>query len=228
MESSQPAIHLQVSNGLNNDETVLYANPDASNGYDMYDSEKMSNGSNSIPEIYSIADGQNLVINGFNAIPYDTEMPLGFSTGTAGTFSIRASQLSNFDTATQVILKDYLDSNNPVTADLSDGSSYSFSSDVTQNNTSRFALVFHAPSVATGINSADNSSFWISTNANNELIINAAANAEISIYNVAGQKVYSDKHTTKTIRLGNLLPAGVYLVSVSNAGKTLTKKVIID
>ena len=230
IESSQQAIHLQVSNGVNNDETVLYANPAASNGYDIYDSEKMSNGSYSIPEIYSIADGQNLVINGLNTIPYDTEMPLGFTTGTAGSnFSIKASQLSNFDAGTQVILKDYLDSNNPVQADLSDGSAYTFSSDMTNNNTSRFALIFKAPSIATGINPESKSNVWISTR-NGELMINGTirSGVRLEVFNAIGQKVISRNLTTANALLNNTLATGAYLVKVTNEGKSVIKKVIID
>ncbi len=228
--SAQPLLRLQVSNGLNSDEAVIYFNPNATNALDVYDSPKMDNGSAAVPQIYTLAGSDQLVINGLNSIPYDTELPIGFTTGTAGNFSLKASQLTNFDAGTQVILKDYADVNNPVISDLSDGSSYTFSSDVTSNNTSRFALIFRAQSVATGIYPADMNNVWISTNANNEILINGAGNAEttIAVYNVAGQRIYSDKLTKNSVRLANTWSPGVYMVSVSNAGKTLTKKIIID
>ena len=163
-------------------------------------------------------------------LPYEKEITIGFTTLSSGMFSIKGSQFSNFSSGTQMILKDYADVNNPVTADLSDGSSYAFSSNVSINNTSRFSLLFHAPSITTGVNTADNSSIWISADANGDVVINGTTNAEgkVAVYNVAGQKIYSNNLTKGTIRLGNTLPVGVYMLSVTNAGKTITKKIVID
>ena len=228
---TQQVLHLQLSNGVNMDETILAFNPNASNGSDAYDSPKMSINCVTIPEIFTIIGGEQIAINGMNSIPYDTEIPLGFTTGQAGTnFSIKASQLSNFDAGTQVILKDYLDINNPVINELSNGNSYSFTSAIVSNNTSRFTLTFRAPSVATGINSNENGSFWISTNANGQIIVNSnsSKNTFIAIYNAIGQKIMSKNLTQINAPLVTSLKSGVYMVTVFNAGKTVTKKIIID
>ncbi|MEI8272278.1 MAG: T9SS type A sorting domain-containing protein [Paludibacter sp.] len=229
--ANQSVLYLQVSNGVNSDEAIVLFNPNASNGLDAYDSQKMSNANAAIPEIYTTVSNENLVINGMTAIPYDTEIPLGFTTGQAGTnFSIKASQLSNFNAGTKVILKDYADVNNPLISDLSDGSTYVFSSNATTNNTNRFALLFHAPSITTGINPTDISSFWISTNANGQIIVNGnlSENSSVAIYNAIGQKIMSRNLTQANASLEISLQAGVYLVTLSNAGKSITRKVIID
>jgi len=228
--STMQLARLQVSNGVNSDETVLYTYPSASNQYDSYDSPKMSNGNAGIPEIYTLASGENLVINGLNSIPFDTEIPLGFTTGQAGTnFSIKASQLSNFDVGTQIILKDYQDSNNPVISDLSDGSSYVFSSDITNSNTTRFALIFKTPSISTGINSGSNDNVWISTNANNQIMINSNnGTSSVAVYNGVGQKLYEKQVHTSSMQIENHFVPGIYMVSLTNTGKTIIKKVIID
>ncbi|MEI8272611.1 MAG: LamG-like jellyroll fold domain-containing protein [Paludibacter sp.] len=229
--SSLQLARLQVSNAVNSDETVLYSYPNATNQYDSYDSPKMSNGSASIPEIYTLVGGEKLVINGMNTIPFDTEIPLGFTTGQTGTnFSIKASQVSNFDTGTRVILKDYQDINNPVIADLSDGSSYVFSSGITTNNSSRFALIFKAPSIATGINPNAINDLWISTNANGQIIINGNTNAgtTIDVYNAVGQKLVEKLMTSSIHTITGRLTPGVYVVTIkANANKT-TKKLIIN
>ena len=175
--------------------------------------------------------GEILVINGMNTIPFDTEIPLGFTTGQTGTnFSIKASQVSNFDTGTRVILKDYQDINNPVIADLSDGSSYVFSSGITTNNSSRFALIFKAPSIATGINPNAINDLWISTNANGQIIINGNTNAgtTIDVYNAVGQKLVEKLMTSSIHTITGRLTPGVYVVTIkANANKT-TKKLIIN
>ncbi|MEI8273464.1 MAG: autotransporter-associated beta strand repeat-containing protein [Paludibacter sp.] len=228
--SLQPALRLQVSNGINSDETLLYTNPNALNGYDAYDSQKMSNGSASIPEIYTQINTEQLAINGMNAIPVDTEMPLGFTTGTAGTFSIKASQISNFVVGTKLILKDYLDINNPVIADLSDGSSYSFSSGITSNNTSRFALIFKAPSVTTALNDNASQKVWVSVNGANQIVVNGNSGIEstVAVYNALGQKLLARQLSGNTTVLNNSLGSGVYFVTVDLSGNKITKKVIIN
>ena len=219
---------LNVSNGTYGDETILMFVPEATSGLDAYDSGKMNNNNASIPEIYTVVGGEQVAINCSNSIQYDTEMQLGFTTGTAGTFSIKASQFSNFDAGTKVILKDYLDINNPVIADLSDGSSYTFSSAITSNNNSRFALVFRAPSIATDINPESIGNVWISTR-NGQIVVNCTANrTTLEIFNIVGQKVISRNLTGTFAQLNNSLATGTYLVKLTTEGKSITRKIIID
>ena len=227
--STQSILKLQVSNGVNTDETIVYTNLAASNNFDQYDSPKMFNNSAYIAEIYTIAGTEDLAINGLNTIPYETEIPLGFSTVSAGVFSLKASQINNFEAGTQIILKDYLNTSYPVITDLSDGSSYSFTSEISSNNTSRFTLIFRAPSIATGINSMDNGSFWISTNSNGQIMINGNGNGEttIAVYNTIGQRMAAKKLTSNINVLDTQLVPGVYTITLTNAGKSATTKVII-
>ena len=224
-KSIQQVLRLQVSNSTNTDETVLYFNPNASNEYDAFDSPKMSNNSPSIPEIYTEAGSEQLVINGLSAIPYDVEIPLGFSTLSPGEFSMKASQINNFDSGTQIVLKDYVNPGNPLITNLNDGNSYSFASGAT-NRTNRFSLIFHAPSVATDINSNLVES-WISSDVNGNLKVNGSLNGQtsITVYNTIGQRLISKNLTSTT--LNAKLPAGVYFVAVSNSGISSTKKLIV-
>ena len=224
--STQQLLRLQVANEMNSDETILLFNPKASNSLDAFDSEKMTNGNVAVPEIYTLVDGTQTVINGMNSIPYDTEIPLGFTTGTAGTFSIKASQIANFDPGTQILLKDNVAT---LSTDLSDGSSYVFTSDISSNNTSRFALIFKSSSVATGINSSACPNLWISVNGANQIVLNGnAAESSVTVYNVIGQKVYAKNLISGNTSLDTPLQSGVYLVSVRSGAKTVSKKVIID
>ena len=229
-QTANALLRLDVTNGTNKDETIICFTPNASNSFDAYDSQKMSNASASIPEIYTLAGNEQLVINGMTSVPYDSEIPLGFTTGQAGTnFSIVASQISNFDPGTQIILKDYADTSYPVIADLSDGSSYTFSSGITSNNTSRFSLIFRAPSVTTGMNRNSGNGVWISTDANGQLRINGNVTGETSIVicNAIGQKLFSKNLTSNTSYPEIRLTPGVYAVTLTNAGKNSTTKVVI-
>ena len=223
----QQVLRLQVSNGISTDETVLYTNSAASNDFDVYDSQKMSSSNISIPEIYTLVDGEHLTINGLNSIPYEVELPLGFTSGQSNTFNFKATQFSNFDAGTRILLKDYADINNPVITDLTDGSSYSFTTDITNNNTNRFTLTFKAPSVATGFNPESNTNVWISAK-NGQIVVNGVTNgATLEVFNAVGQKVISRNLTGLSVQPNNL-PAGAYMVKVTYGGKSITRKIILD
>ena len=214
--TSQSVLRLVVSNGINSDQALVNFNSNASNGLDSYDSPKLSNESASMPEIYTLAGSEQLVINGVNDA---TELALGFTTGEANNFSIKASQFANFASGTQIILRDNL-LNYEQDLTLAD---YNFYSDVTANNETRFTVLFKAPSVATGINPNTTGNVWISINGNNQIVVNGAnAGTTVAVYNAVGQKIMSD-----LTQLRKSLATGVYMVTVTNAGKSVTLKVII-
>ncbi len=93
-------IRLQVSNGTNSDEAIVLVNADASNSYDAYDSPKWSNDNVAIPEIYTQAGTEQMVINGLNNLPLNTPLALGFKPGQTGSFSIKATEITNLDADT--------------------------------------------------------------------------------------------------------------------------------
>ncbi len=222
---NEQMVRLQVSNGMVSDEAILITNPSASNAYDAYDTQKMSNNSESIPEIYTLADNEQVVINGLNSIIYDTEIALGFTTGQSNSFTIKASQISNFFSGTQVILLDKL-LNKEQDLTVSD---YSFNSDVT-STTSRFSLVFKAPSVATSINSTDLKNVSISTDSNSKIFIAGAVANESSVVicNTLGQRIYSSVLTSINSTLNTELKSGIYFVTVKTNGKNVSAKVILN
>jgi hypothetical protein len=226
-QATYSLLGLKVSNGTNNDEAIVMFTAQAKSGLDTFDSGKMTNGNKNIPEIFTLVEGKQLAINGLGSISYDTEMPLGFTTGTAGTFSIKAAQISNFEGDTKVILKDYLDINQPVLTDLSDGSSYSFTSDATSNNTNRFSLLFRAPGVATSVDNATKLNSQVFVNANNQITIIATEKSNYAIYNAMGQLIESGLTTAKLQTANCKLQTGIYFVNLSVNSQNEIQKVII-
>jgi hypothetical protein len=226
---SQQVLRMKVSNGTTSDEAVLYFNRNASNNYDTYDSPKMSNASAAIPEIYTMAGSEELVINGMNSIP-SSDIPLGFRTGESKNFTIKASEIKNFDTNTRIILKDKLLSTEK---DITDGSEYSFTSDAV-NSTSRFILIFKSGSVINGLdnNSVDSNAITVYKNAQNRITINCSnglsGQGDVSVYNTIGEKLASQALTSTTTVLNKTFTSGVYLVRVTANGKTTTSKIILN
>lgn len=157
-----------------------------------------------------------------NSLSTDTEIPLGFAPGSAGVFSIKASELSNINTDLDVYLKDSQDNSYNK---IIQGDSYSFSSDNTAT-TSRFSVVLKSKSTTTDIsNKQANDNVKIYANTNSQLVINCpeamVGKAQLSIINAIGQIVIQQTITKSNMQIN--LPAGIYTI---NTG-TMTSKVII-
>ncbi|MDP4270255.1 MAG: T9SS type A sorting domain-containing protein [Bacteroidota bacterium] len=99
------SVRLQVASGNYVDELYVGFFTNAKDGYDAYDSEKMDNGP-SYPEIWTYADGVKLVINGLSTYTGSKQVAVGFQAGQTGSFSIKATEILNFDPGTSVVLTD--------------------------------------------------------------------------------------------------------------------------
>ncbi len=229
-QSTQQVLRLQVNNTANNtsDETVVYFNPNAQYGYDAYDSPKMMNNSATVPDLYTTTGNENLVINGMNAIPYDTEILLGFAPGSGTSFQLKATELTNFESGTQVLLND---KGTGAVTNLAVGDTYTFDNSVSASG--RFSLVFKAPSVTTGINGNNaDVNITVFRNGNGQITVSCptelTGKAMMSVYNALGQKLETQQLLSTVTVLNNLVESGVYFVTVVSNGKTITRKVAIN
>jgi len=228
--ATQQVLRLQVSNGINSDEAIVLFDSNASDGYDAFDSPKMTNNNPAVPEIYTTAEVENLVINGLNSLTTNRELPLVFSTGASNTFTIKSTEVSNFDSDTRIILIDKLLN---LEQDITDGTAYSFISDVANTN-SRFSILFRSLAIATGMdkNSSNNPDIMIFKNANNQITVNCVGDnfkeGMISIYSTLGQILMNTHTTGSNTVIGKSFVPGVYFVTVTVTGKSFTKKLIIN
>ena len=221
--SVNPLVRLQVSNGANTDEAVIYFSANASNERDAYDAPKMSNENTAIPEIYTTLGTEQLVINGMKTIPMDQEIGLGFAAGDATSFSLKANEVRNLPKDVKLILKDNVTN---AETDVTDGvTTYAFTPLATSGT--RFSVIFRSAGAVTGLNSQDdNMLLAYSTHKNQITLVNndvKSIGSTASVYNAVGQKLMS-KQLIGSITLldGNFTP-GVYVVKVNN----ISKKVIV-
>jgi hypothetical protein len=222
---NQSLLRLQISNTVNSDETVVYFNANAQNTFDKFDTPKMfESATATIPEIYTQIDAEKLVINGMQTVPYETEIPIGFVTKQAGDFSISASEFSNFEIGTRLILKDKLFPTQET--ELTPQLAYSFSAPITAASANRFSLLFRVPGVATGINLTEKLNAQVFVNAANQISITAPENTEYSIFNTVGQVMAAGK-TTCTPLLISEFEKGIYIVKISKNGRELSTRIII-
>jgi len=222
-------LRLEVTNGTNKDETVVYSNDNALDTYDTYDSSKFPNSSDSYPEIYTVVGSEQLVINGMSSLPINTVIPLGFKSLKKGlnSFSMKASQFSNFDSDIKIVLKDVENTSNSET-DITDGTPYSFTSDSITTE-SRFSIIFKSISGTTALNTEIEDNIVIYKNADNHISVKTNNNIEgnINVYNSLGQKVVDKPMTGNLTIIKNPLKAGIYIVTVTNSVKTSAKQVVI-
>ncbi len=218
-------LRLQVSFGTRADEALIVFDANAADLYDVYDSPKMMNNVTDMADIYTVADAKNLAINSMSTVKYNTEIPVGFSTRTAGDFSFSLSEFSNFETGTRVILKD---TKYPTTeVELTPETAYNFSAPITAANANRFSLLFRAPGAATGVNTVEKLNAQVFVNAANRITIVAPEKANYAVYNAVGMMLEKGQTTAELQTVNYKLQTGVYVVRVSENGKELTTRVII-
>ncbi|MDX9749079.1 MAG: fibronectin type III domain-containing protein [Paludibacter sp.] len=225
-QAAQQLLRLQVSNGVNTDETVLYFNASASNDFDSYDAQKRSHGEPGVPEIFTQAGTEQLVINGLKQVVYNTEIPIGFSTAQANNFSITANEISNFEEGTRIIL---IDKQNPaVETDLTEGAVFNFSAPVTTATTDRFSLFFRAPGATTAIDNSAPAFSTVMVNASNQMVVESSEPVQVTVYNLMGRKLYDNQLNSPKTTLQPTFEPGVYFVSFTVSGqKSVIQKVII-
>jgi len=220
--SEMSLVRLQVSNGANTDEAVIYFSANASNERDAYDAPKMSNGNAAIPEIYTTIGAEHIVINGMNTIPLNQEIALGFVAGNATAFSLKANEVSNLPADVKVMLKDNV---TKAETDITNGiSTYQFAPIATNDN--RFSVIFRSAGATTDIdNQADNKLLVYSNNKQITVVCNdiRSIGTTLSVYNAVGQKLLNKQLTGTITTIDGNFEAGVYMVTLNN----LTRKVIV-
>jgi len=219
-KSDDSLLGLYISNGSTGDETILMFAAGATNSLDAYDSQKISNYNASIPEVYTASGAEHLAINGMKDIP-ETEIPLGFTTGTAGNFTIKTSELRNFGSNIHIWL---LDKQENKQTELTPETEYTFSSTATTDNESRFSLLFKAPGATTGNVNAESNQVSVFVNAQSEIVINAVAGSRYSVYNTAGQQMAAGKTVSAFETINQQLNNGVYVVKVGSVSKRVIVK----
>jgi len=223
-------LRFKVSNGSNSDATVVVSDPNAQDGFDKYDSQKMSNNNINIPEIFTLAGTQELVINHTNTFSANKELALGFRPGKAGFFTLEATEISNLDSNLKVVLLDKLTNTEE---NIQVGTSYSFTSEATSTN-NRFSILFKTNSVATGLdNSSDNRDVLVYRNAANQVTVlcgDASLKDEpvVTVYDAIGQPLIQQKLTSTVTEINRVFIPGVYIVTMNKSKQRITKKIIIN
>jgi len=196
------------------DETVIRFLDDANAGFDkQFDAKKLLSGGTEVPSIYTHAGSDIISIN---SQPATTDVPMAFTCAVSGTYTIEATETSEF---TEVTLIDN------VTGEETDLLTSSYTFDYTAGeNADRFVVHFGA--LGTIENNFDNVSIW--SNENNIYVnVPMVTSGEIVVVNMMGQEIIRTDIATGT----NVIPVNdvnsYYIVKVVGSEAVKTGKVYI-
>jgi len=217
-------LRLKLNDGTHSDEAVICFHPEASDCFDAFDSQKMSNAGSVIPEIYSLAGGEQLVINGLSAITSDKEIKLGITIAKAGNYTLKVSEITDFTAETHVYL---IDKESNTQVELTANDEYSFYSNTVANNENRFSLMFKTSTVSTDIINSKSESY-VYSNSNHQIVILAPANSGCEIFNSAGQKLTAQSVMNRNAIVSSAFSKGLYIVRITEKGQVYSHKVTIN
>jgi hypothetical protein len=211
-------LRLQLANATQVDEAILAFGDEIRPA-----SAKMSNESADVPEIYTLSSEKEQVINYYAKPQASSQIALGFRTGKANTFTIKASEIRNFANGASIILEDKLTGKKQ---DLRLNPEYQFTSEIATTS-SRFVL--HFAEATTGINELENENISINQGINNQILVKLNSQsdkkAQLTVYTALGQKVLTHEFAGDEYQFTANFPAGVYLISVVANGKQTTIKI---
>jgi len=125
-ESEQQSIYLSISSEINtySDELFLSFNDNASTDFDpAYDALNLK-GDDDAPDLFAHStDNKNLSINTYPALAEGVIMPIGCAVGVDGYYTITATEISNFNEVTEILLEDKTEN---TFIDLLNQSAYTF------------------------------------------------------------------------------------------------------
>jgi hypothetical protein len=217
-------IRLEITNGRGKDQAFIGMYPQARDSFERFDSHKMFNEVDSIPEIFTFAGKDEVAINGLAPFGDRKDLKLGFRSRIAGHFTIKALELGNLDANTRVILKDKLLN---ITQDLTETPTYSFVSDAA-STTDRFTLTI--VKTATALASYTNDIFDVrsSDKGSVEIALQGCTQASVKVFDMTGKKIHEQSLNNHTAALSKAFDRGMYLVQVTGNGKECTKKVLVN
>jgi hypothetical protein len=208
------------------DETAVFFAPVATYGFNpRTDAHKLMNTEQTMPNLYTIKDNQDLAINGLPAITDNLVVPVGFDVWIPGTYKINASEISNVNTHSVNVYLEDLAMN--VQQDIVANPEYLFTINPADKG-GRFFLIFKlAGSGLTQLARTDRLNLYTSCN---KLFVNnnTKETTDITVTNLQGQKVFEVKGLTAGNHQYTLKETpGLYLVKMVSNNIVKTQKIYI-
>ena len=226
-KEAQQMLLLKISgNGMESQTAIRFLEEATAHIDRLYDVEKMFSGNTDIPSLYSFADDEKMALNSLPSIDAHQTIPVAFTAGKDGTYTIGASQLESIPDIYPVFLEDV---ERNLIHDLRANPEYAF--DCVADSEKQFKVHFkdvtgvEEPANAQTVNISCkliNGSLQINTNLAHE----GFGNLAISLYTISGQRVLYTKTTQPSIDIAFSGPAAMYIVSLQSETLNYSTKVI--
>ncbi|MDB4303941.1 right-handed parallel beta-helix repeat-containing protein, partial [Desulfosarcina sp.] len=214
-----------TGNGYKDKTFVNFKSQATLNFDDEFDGYKLM-GIEEAPQLYTIIGDDKFSINTLSEITPELTIPMALEVGAETEYTILASELNSFDSDVTIYLEDIKEN---VVINMNLQSDYTFMA-APGDETHRFNIYFEKSTPAADETIAE-SSVKIYSNSNSVYVRNRNAdlnNATIDVYNISGQKVYTDKLQDVPVNRFSLnLESGYYVVKVISTGEVTSQKVFI-
>jgi len=227
-------VRLTLNDGKSQDEVVVYEHELSSNGLEETDTDKMM--VDHSHQLYLLEGSRQLTLDGLADATAKQKVDMGIQITSAGSYTINATELGIEE---DVVLEDKF---THAFQDLKLNNTYSFTSNAgTYNN--RFVLHFTLnPQTETAIETEtvgvteteeeiDGVSVYTTTGQQVKVWVTNTAefqNATVKVYDAIGNLVERKNMTSNELSLDLDIASGIYVVEVTGAEKTFTKKVFIS
>jgi hypothetical protein len=226
-----PMIRLQVASGGKSDQSVIRFDANATDRFDnSFDARKLFPESG-YPYIASVAEGNDLAINGLRFPADSTIVPLSFIAAAARGHVINSVEISALQ-GYNIWLNDK-DKN--ISTELSDGKSYSFTSDAGKFP-GRFTISFSKHKISPAPETKYDNDSFITYTAFGYLNIKAIGgewdgiHGDVRVYDLTGREILSEERRefviSETVQIPFSYPKGIYIVEIRAEGRRFTGKFI--
>ncbi|MBM3435088.1 MAG: hypothetical protein FJY07_02595 [Bacteroidetes bacterium] len=219
-----PVIRLVASGNELTDEMAIRFLAEASTEFDEhYDAYKLFG--DNYPQIFSYVSNQTqLAVNSLPSYDEETTIPVGFMPPTEGAYTIMVTEMSNFESGTELILEDLKTGN---IQKISDAQPYTFnSSPIDEYN--RFNLHFDN-NMAVHENPSDQGINVYSYRKNVCIIYKDGLKGTVIVYDLIGKEVVREILNGESVRKINLNNfSGFAVVNVISDKGNLNEKVYIQ
>ncbi|NTW32068.1 MAG: T9SS type A sorting domain-containing protein [Bacteroidetes bacterium] len=222
---TSPFLRLKTERDTYSDEAVLFFNENATAGYDEYDTRKQLGGG-VYPQLYSSDADIDMAVNSIplSMLNNSISIPLIFRSDMAGSCSITATDIANFDATIKIYLEDTQLSQ---TINLNETSTYSFN--VAESTVAPDRFIIHFVRNTTGLETIDNQGISVYSSYKNIYINNPKNNYSVEVINALGEKIISKKVPVKGITTINTdMPKGIYFVLIKSDSEVFAKKIFIE
>ncbi len=216
LEAEEGTVRLKLGNGTASDEAIIHFTPDASDGFDAFDSQKFWAAA-SVPQLYTTTGADSLVINGLESVATNPVVDLGVKLPTTGNYSFTATDIT---LANEVWLEDRLLN---IFQDLNLDATYDFT-DEAGNIPTRFALHFGVS--ITDIRNTDGFRTQVFSSGNEvNIILSEATNGIATVYDMAGKLIATENMQADRTRFQLNVTTGIYIVQIQTNKGTSNHKI---